>query len=174
MIGAIANWLGSFGFLRALVGLVGSTFKYLTKVIGDFIEQSPTLQAVFGVIADAVGVMSDALSFAWEIIKAVASALATLGKAHAEFWSDRADDLTKGMIEAKSQIDIASSVPIAAQSSAAISNSRTSNKTTSVQIGEVKVQTQATDAAGISKSIGGAMQSQMRQAASNFDDGVLA
>ena len=38
----------------------------------------------------------------------------------------------------------------------------------------MKVQTQATDAEGISKSIGGAIGAQMKQAASGYDDGVIA
>lgn len=68
----------------------------------------------------------------------------------------------------------ASTSPIGSQSSTSISNSVRGGRSTSVQIGEVKVQTQATDAAGISKAIGGTMQSQMRQAVANYDDGVLA
>ena len=74
----------------------------------------------------------------------------------------------------KEALGLASTNPIASTSSSAISNSRTATKSTSVNIGEVKVQTQATDAAGISKAIGGTMSSQMRQAVSNYDDGILA
>ena len=45
-------------------------------------------------------------------------------------------------------------------------------KTTNVNIGEVKVQTQATDADGISKAIGTSLDTQMRHTLSNMDDGV--
>lgn len=72
------------------------------------------------------------------------------------------------------QIGAAASSPMASQTSSSISNSRMSSKSTSVQIGKVEVQTQATDAAGISKAIGGTMTAQMRQTVSNFDDGVVA
>jgi len=68
----------------------------------------------------------------------------------------------------------ASSTPMASQSSTSISNSTRGGRSTSVQIGTVAVQTQATDAQGISKAIGGTMRDQMRQASSGFDDGVLA
>lgn len=70
------------------------------------------------------------------------------------------------------QLGAAMSAGLGAQTSNSISN-RASTRSTNVQIGKVEVQTQATDAAGISKAIGGSMTSQMRQAVSNFDDGVL-
>jgi hypothetical protein len=42
----------------------------------------------------------------------------------------------------------------------------------SVNIGEIKVQTQATDADGISKAIGSSLNTQMNQTLNNMDDGV--
>ena len=71
------------------------------------------------------------------------------------------------------QLGAASASGLASQTSNSINN-RTASKTTTVQVGQVNVQTQATDAAGISKAIGGSMETQMRQAVNNFDDGVLA
>jgi len=73
----------------------------------------------------------------------------------------------------KQAISAASATPLASSSSTSISNSK-SSKSSSVSIGKVEVKTQATDAAGISKAIGGSMETQMRQAVNNFDDGVLA
>jgi len=43
-----------------------------------------------------------------------------------------------------------------------------------VNIGKVEVQTQATDATGISKQIGDTLHAQMRQAVNRFDDGIAA
>ena len=80
----------------------------------------------------------------------------------------------EGAAAGRQQLGAASGAGLASQTSNSISNSRTNARSTSVQIGEVKVQTQATDAAGISKAIGGTMTSQMRQAVAGFDDGVLA
>jgi hypothetical protein len=75
---------------------------------------------------------------------------------------------------AKTAIAGANSNPLNGQSSAAISNSRTSSRQTSVNVGKVEVKTQATDAKGISRAIGGEMGAQLKRATSNYDDGVLA
>lgn len=74
--------------------------------------------------------------------------------------------------QAKGQINLASSTPIAAQSSQSIMSSRNLNQSNSVAIGEVNIQTQATDADGISNEIGRSLKGQMNQVISNYDDGV--
>lgn len=77
-----------------------------------------------------------------------------------------------GVAAGKQALGAAGATPFASQTSNSITNSR-GTKNTAVNIGTVEVKTQATDAAGISKAIGGSMQTQMRQAVNNFDDGVL-
>lgn len=72
----------------------------------------------------------------------------------------------------KNALGQASSTGLASLTSTSIANTRAS-KSTAVSVGKVEVHTQATDAAGISKAIGGSIESQMRQAVNNFDDGVL-
>jgi hypothetical protein len=79
----------------------------------------------------------------------------------------------KAAVAGQEQIAVAASAPMSSQTSSSISNSK-SSRSTSVNVGKVEVKTQATDAAGISKAIGGSMETQMRQAANNFDDGLLA
>ncbi len=53
-------------------------------------------------------------------------------------------------------------------------NSSSQNISTNnqISIGEVNIETQATDADGIARSISGGLNREMRQAVSNFDDGV--
>lgn len=78
---------------------------------------------------------------------------------------------------AKGQADIAtaSTTPLASQTSNSIANSsRTSNRETNIKVERIEVQTQATDAQGIGRDIGGGMNVQMRQALAGFDDGVVA
>jgi len=79
-----------------------------------------------------------------------------------------------GVSEGQQQLASAGSSGLSSQTSSSIMNSRTASRSTTVQVGKVEVSTQATDAAGISKAIGGSMETQMRQAVNNFDDGVLA
>lgn len=78
-----------------------------------------------------------------------------------------------GLAEGKSMLGAASTSPLVSQTPSSI-GTRSSTTNTNVTVGEVKVQTQATDAEGISKSIGGAIGAQMKQAASGYDDGVIA
>lgn len=82
-------------------------------------------------------------------------------------------DTRAAVARGKEQLGAASSSPLVSQTSNSLSNT-TKTKNTTVTVGKVEVKTQATDAQGISKAIGGTMQAQMRQAANNFDDGVLA
>lgn len=72
--------------------------------------------------------------------------------------------------EANAQIEAASATRMNAISSNAISS--TQNKQTTVNVGEVKVETQATDAEGIAKTIGGTLNSELTKAQNDFDDGV--
>lgn len=62
--------------------------------------------------------------------------------------------------------------PLGAQTSNSIANSANSSKTNNVKIDTVTVQTQATDAKGISAGISDALSNKMRQAVANYDDGV--
>ena len=78
-----------------------------------------------------------------------------------------------GLAEGKSALATAGATPLASQTSSSIST-RNVSKNTNVTVGEVNVQTQATDAAGISKTVGDTLGSQMRQAATGYDDGVIA
>lgn len=72
------------------------------------------------------------------------------------------------------QLGVAARSQLSSQTASSISNTRTATKSTTVQVDKIEVQTQSTDANGISKAIGSSMETQMRQAVNNFDDGVLA
>ena len=63
--------------------------------------------------------------------------------------------------------------PLASQTAASVATrGATSTRQTTVNVGKVEVQTQATDANGIAKSVGPALQSEMRRTAQDFDDGI--
>jgi hypothetical protein len=69
-----------------------------------------------------------------------------------------------------------STSPIAAQTSNSVLNNslRNNTKSTTVNVGEVNVVTQATNGQEVAGAISGSLTQQLRQATSNFDDGVLA
>lgn len=77
-----------------------------------------------------------------------------------------AGDMAKG----KELLRGAGASPLNAASSASISNSATKNET-NVQVGEVKVITQATDGNGIAKDVGGGLQDHLKQMNSEFATG---
>jgi hypothetical protein len=69
----------------------------------------------------------------------------------------------------------ASSSPINRITTSSILSSRSeSNKNTSIKIGDINIQTSATNSNGISSSISDSLKEQMRQTINNYDDGVLA
>jgi hypothetical protein len=79
-----------------------------------------------------------------------------------------------GIKNARSQVQAAAGNPLNSTTSNAISNSKSTTQSSNVTVGKIEVKTQATDADGIAKAVGGSMQSQLKKANSNYDDGVLA
>lgn len=78
-----------------------------------------------------------------------------------------------GAAEGQQQLAAASASPLNSTTSSSISNSVAStNKETNVQVGEVVVNTQATDANGIAADVGGSLSSQLAQLDSEFSSGV--
>jgi hypothetical protein len=66
----------------------------------------------------------------------------------------------------------ANAAPLNSTTSSAISNSSNLSRETNVQVGEVNIQTQATDADGISRDIGGSLSEQLAQLENEFATGV--
>lgn len=77
--------------------------------------------------------------------------------------------------EGKAQLTDTNS-PIVAQSSSAIANTdnRSVTKTTTVEIAKIEIQTQATDADGVSRAVGQQLGDQLTAAINQNDDGVIA
>lgn len=69
-------------------------------------------------------------------------------------------------------IAAANASPLNSVTSNAISNSASRSSETNVQIGEIKVETQATDAAGVAAGVGGEMDKQLRQMQSESNTGI--
>lgn len=73
---------------------------------------------------------------------------------------------------ANQQLNAASTNPMNAVSSNAISNTANNSSETNVQVGQVTVNTQATDAQGISQSVGGELQTQLKNLEAETATGV--
>lgn len=77
-------------------------------------------------------------------------------------------------ILAGQQTIAATSAPIAAQSSQSIANSRTSNRSTSVSVGELNIHTKAASADSIASAARDSLTGQLKSAADQYDDGIVA
>lgn len=152
-IGEAADKFGVFGQVAQAVGdLVGGIFKYWIDLISQFLDK---FGGIAGIAKSVGGAISGALAGAKSMLGieggGVASAAVAAGK---------------------EQLGMASATPMASQSSNSVNNAKSVNKNTNVNVGQVTVQTQATDGAGIAKTIGDSMGAQMRQAVAGHDDGV--
>lgn len=152
--------------------------------VARLIDTFPGLKEVIGTITDAFTSAADTITGVWDaIVAAIKAAIAVVmdgintvvsafNKAKSFLGMGGSD--SGGVAAGKEALGAAAASGLAAQTSNSINNTKGGNKTTQVTVGKVEVKTAATDAEGISKAIGGSMQAQMRQAANNFDDGVLA
>ena len=106
---------------------------------------------------------------AWDDIKTSFQAVFAFTPAGLAFQTTKqALDFGSKMIGGNDQI----TSTITPEQKAAFWASKNSSQSNSVQIGEIKVQTQATDADGISKAIGQSLDTQMRNSLNNMDDGI--
>lgn len=165
--GIFSFWLEKIGFIGEAFGALGTVvsgiFLYWIDLITQFLNKFGGIvgiaKAIGGAISGGLGAAKDALGIAPRTNGRQESGT---GGAYG----------VPGLAQGKQALAIAGATPLASQTSNSIGGARTSNKTSTVKIDNVNVQTQATDAAGISKSIGDTMSAQMRAASANADDGV--
>lgn len=159
-VGWIVETIHNSKFLTAIVNGVTSAFQLLGDVAGMIWD---------GIVTDVENFI-ELIKAAFNIVKSIASAI-TSGLGMAKEALGIGGATSTGVAAGQAALGAAAGSPLASQTSNSI-NTRSSNKV--VNVGQVTVQTQATDAAGIARGIGGAMSTQMRQASANFDDGVAA
>lgn len=172
MIGEISK---SYPIVGEIVKDMANTFQFLWDVV----------KAVFNLMVDAIFApqqafdnffksISDAIENLKNMFPDLLKSFTDVGRAIADTELFKLFKFAKDKVVSVAQgaMDFANNVPINGVSSNAISNSRSAENNATVTIGKVEVQTQATDSEGISKSIGANMQSQIKQATSNFDDGI--
>lgn len=164
MIGEIVNRWPIIGEVAAQIGeALKSLWDLGIQIFDFFVDMWNDPAAAFRAFLD---VILNGLINLLNAIPGVSSALSMLGIGGGK--------TGEGVAAGKDALGVASSTGLASQTSNSISTTNRGGKNTQVTVGKVEVKTAATDAEGISKAIGGSMQAQMRQAASNYDDGVLA
>ena len=136
----------------------------------------PAAIAAFKALGDFVMGIWNGITAAWDAfigkIMAGVDKVKGVGKSIAGFFGFGGDEAAAGVQAGAAAVAGAAGAPTNAMSSAAISNSVGGSKETNVSIGEVKVQTQATDAQGISKDIGGSLSGQLKRLQTSAATGV--
>lgn len=131
---------------------------------------SSVMNGIVATIRFAVGLITKSLALATGAINAVGKAA---GAVAGFLGVGGGDKVAKDMQTGKAAINQASSAPLNGVTSNAISNSVAStNKETNVQVGEVKINTQATDSQGIARDVGGGLKDQLSKLDSEFSTGV--
>jgi hypothetical protein len=177
MVGEIAKalagvfrflWDVAAGLLQFLVTMWASPTEAWDAFVTNIVDGVERLLELFPSLGETLRDVVGWFGKAWELAGKLGS---VIGGAMGGGLGGNAA-IAEGVRAGQSQLGIASSSPVGSVTSAAISNTRGGDR--SVKVEKVEVHTQATDAQGIARGIGGALGSQMRGAASQFDDGVLA
>lgn len=156
-----------FSGVAALVNFIIDGWKGQFKGLGEIVML--IWDAIIAKVQQAVAVISSAIG----LVRGVAGAISgALGSAKVSLGINT--PTPAGLNEGRAAIAAAGASPLAAQTSNSISNQRGGDRSIAVTTGPIAVHTQATDAAGISKALGGTVDSQMRQAVAHYDDGVAA
>lgn len=169
--------IGAVALLAAGIGLLYDDFKTWTEggksligeLIGDFEKFKPLIKG-FGIIFDEV---KERIFAMWRALLNPIETLQALKTSLIDALSP-VKDMLPSFEDIKAGAKIAFeniNTPLAGMTSAAIGAAGISNNNT-VTVGKVEVNTQATDAEGISRDIGAKLGKELRQASANFDDGV--
>tara|TARA_R110000851_G_scaffold279659_4_gene432959 strand:+ start:927 stop:2393 length:1467 start_codon:yes stop_codon:yes gene_type:complete len=194
---ATTVWLALAPFLLigAAVLAVGAAFAVIyddvqafmngqDSFLGEMVEKYPIVGKIIEGIAfvvklliseikGALNILNELGMFLIDVFTDPMKALEKLKDLAAEVWGSIKGffGFSDTIVKAEMSIKKAESNPMAGMNSQSIQNSRRSTK---VSTGDIIIQTQATDAAGISAEVGGSLRDQIAQAVDSFDDGVLA
>lgn len=127
--------------------------NFTNSVVGVFQAMGEAIAAIFSGIVDSV---RSAISFASSAVDKVKGGIGGV----ADFFG--LGGSSDGVDSANQQLALASSAPTNSITSNAISNTANRSSETNVQTGDIIVQTQATDAQGISQDIGSNLSDQLK------------
>lgn len=159
--------------IAAIAAGIDTVREFTSATLAAFQSMADGISAIFAFIVDVVKNSLSFVSGGLDKIKSGLSGVASfLGFGEdGEDGLAGADNVSGAMGAANTYLATAAAAPTNSISSSAISNS-TRNSETNVQIGEVKVQTQATDAQGISQDMGSELKTQLKDLEHNSSTGV--
>ncbi len=159
--------------IAAIAAGIDTVREFTSATLAAFQSMADGISAIFAFIVDVVKNSLSFVSGGLDKIKSGLSGVASFfgfGE-DGEDGSAGADKVSGAMGAANTYLATAAAAPSNSISSNAISNS-TRNSETNIQIGEVKVQTQATDAQGISQDMGSELKTQLKDLEHNSSTGV--
>lgn len=164
--------------LSEIFGLIGDVFAFGVAKGSQF----------WDTLNNGIDAFKDKFPFLFELVNGLGNIFEAVFDHIKQLWDDIFGSITssisavadyigldfsvEGVKNARSQVQAATATPLNNMSSSAISNNRSSENNQTVSIGKIDIQTQATDAEGVSRSIGGHLQDHFKRATSNYDDGV--
>lgn len=151
-----------------LIGAVSSGIEWVVGLLKS--ELTPA----FEVMSSVLSVIFEGLSMVWNawISSIMGGVNAIKGAVTAVKGFFGFGDGASGAAAGNANIAAANANPMNSTTSSAISNSTRTTNETNVQVGQVTVQTQATDAKGISQSVGGELKGQLKQLEAETSSGV--
>lgn len=158
--------IDAFKFLGAVVGQIWSVMYTGFKQVVDFIMRGiDQIAAGVETVASFFGIGGDEPAANTQPAPDVPTGGAAYNSAR--------DNALEGLAAGNATLAQAAASPLNSVTSNAISNTASStNKETNVNIERVEVQTQATDAAGVSRDIGGSLSDQLQQVEAESATGV--
>ena len=172
VFGSLGNMASTFlGILGDVVGkivsLLGIDLTGAFQAMGSAVGM--VMDGVVATIKTAVSIITGALNLASTAINKIAGAASSV----AGFFGIGGEEAAQGVAAGQQAVAQANATPLNAVTSNAISNTVAStNRETNVQVGEVVVNTQATDAEGIARDVGGSLNEQLAQVDAEFSTGV--
>ncbi len=169
---------------EALAGAYDSVKIFASGAVNSFAVMGKSIGAIF---QGVVGVVKSAWTYISGVFDSVSSVISRIGKwlgfgsgddiqvtesTVSKGVSDAEAKAAENMRAAQAQLDQAASSPMNSVTSNAISNASNTHTETNVQVGQVTVQTQATDAQGISQSIGGGLKDELKNLQADSASGV--
>lgn len=168
----------------ALAGAYDSVKAFASGAVDAFATMGKSIGAIF---EGVVGVVKSAWAYISGVFDSVSSVISKIGKwlgfgggddievtasTVSKGVSDAETKAAENMKAAQAQLDQAATNPMNSVTSNAISNASNTHTETNVQVGQVTVQTQATDAQGISQSIGGGLKDELKNLQADSASGV--
>lgn len=183
LYGFFATLTGFMTFFAAKAVIAAGAIMLINWPLYAIAAAALAVAAAFGLLWDDFQKFAEGgkalLGPLWEFllkVEKVAASIVNLIKSILGAAWGGATIINKGIAEmvgaGQDAIATADASPIGSQTSNSIVGGARVNKETTVNIGEVKVETQATDANGMAAGLGIALGRQMRQTVSNMDDGV--